>query len=80
MRKIENLAKEICQIHSLLLNKSKESSVAIAKIHPTKQALDLAKDYITKSGKLMKLFLYFLKILDTTHIKFLNKEKKNTLM
>ena len=33
-----------------------------------------------KNFETVKLFLYFLKILDTIHIKLMNKEKKNTLM
>ena len=53
-KQIEKLSKEIWQIHSLLLNKSKKVlviSMAITKIHPIKSTINLAIDYITKSEK-----------------------------
>ncbi|KXB34483.1 hypothetical protein HMPREF3187_01390 [Aerococcus christensenii] len=52
--KIEKLSREIWNIHSLLLNRSKKVlviSMAITKIHPIKSTLNLAIDYIIKSEK-----------------------------
>ena len=53
-------------------------SMAITKIHPIKSSLNLAVSYIIKIEKTDEII--FFKILDTTHIKFMNKVKKNTLM
>ena len=61
-KEIEKLSREIWQIHSLLLNKSKESSgasMAVTKIHPIKSTLNLAIDYITKSKKTITPFIFF---------------------
>ncbi len=56
-KEIEKLSKEIWEIYSLFLYKSKESSgasMAVTKMHPIKSTLNLAIDYIIKSEKLMK--------------------------
>ena len=52
--KIEKLAKEIWQIHSLLIKNQMKVlviSMAITKIHPIKLTLNLEIGYITKSEK-----------------------------
>ena len=79
-KQIEKLSKEIWQIHSLLLNKSKESSgvnMAITKIRPIKSTLNLAIDYITKSEKTDEKILVssFKSYPSTDHILFMKHER-----
>ena len=81
-KQIEKLSKEIWQIHSLLLNKSKKVlviSMAITKIHPIKSTINLAIDYITKSEKTDEKILVssFKCHPSTAHIQFIKTREDN---
>ena len=52
-------------------------SMVITKIHHIQLTLNLAIDYITESEKTEEIiFSIFIKILDPTHIQFMNTKKE----